>query len=104
MHEVLYRVSHTSIATFKPRSCYNNACVMGKHQFREAMLSGDSFCQIVLKGPDRVVQSVAHRTRKSGTGFDTRSCNIPSFRLPLFQEGQLSVTGECMCMKYWLTA
>ena len=21
-----------------------------------------------------------------------------------FQEGQLSVTGECMCTKYWLTA
>ena len=24
--------------------------------------------------------------------------------LPLFQEGQLSVTGESMCTKYWLTA
>ena len=23
--------------------------------------------------------------------------------LPLFQEGQLSVTGEGMCTKYWLT-
>ena len=23
---------------------------------------------------------------------------------PLFQEGQLSVTGESMCTKYWLTA
>ena len=23
---------------------------------------------------------------------------------PLFQEGQLSVTGERMCTKYWLTA
>ena len=30
--------------------------------------------------------------------------NILSFLLPLFQEGQLSVTGESMCMKYWLTA
>ena len=36
--------------------------------------------------------------------FDTRSGNILSFLLPLFQEGQLSVTGESMCMKYWLTA
>ena len=27
-----------------------------------------------------------------------------SFLLPLFQEGQLSVTGESMCTKYWLTA
>ena len=38
------------------------------------------------------------------SGFDTRSGNILSFLLPLFQEGQLSVTGESMCTKYWLTA
>ena len=37
-------------------------------------------------------------------GFDTRSGNLLSFLLPLFQEGQLSVTGESMCAKYWLTA
>ena len=59
----------------------------------------------------RVAQSVGHLTRKSGIlgsirgpGFDTRSGNIFSFLLPLFQEGQLSVTGESMCTKYWLTA
>ena len=40
----------------------------------------------------------------SGPGFDTQSGNILSFLLHLFQEGQLSVTGESMCMKYWLTA
>ena len=39
-----------------------------------------------------------------GPGFDTRSGNIFSFLLPLFQEGQLSVTGESMCTKYWITA
>ena len=39
-----------------------------------------------------------------GPGFDTRSGNILSFLLPLFQEGQLSVTGESMCTKYWLIA
>ena len=39
-----------------------------------------------------------------GPGFDTRSGNILSFLLPLFQEGQLSATGESMCTKYWLTA
>ena len=39
-----------------------------------------------------------------GPGFDTRSGNILSLFLPLFQEGQLSVTGESMCTKYWLTA
>ena len=31
-----------------------------------------------------------------GPGFDTRSGNILSFLLPLFQEGQLSVTGEVL--------
>ena len=39
-----------------------------------------------------------------GIGFDTRSGNILLFLLPLFEEGQLSVTGESMCTKYWLTA
>ena len=43
-----------------------------------------------------------------GPGFDTRSGNILSFLLPLFMkafnEGQLSVTGESMCTKYWLTS
>ena len=47
----------------------------------------------------------AHLTRKlRGPGFDTRSGHILSFLLPLIQEGQLSVTGESMCTKYWLTA
>ena len=49
---------------------------------------------------DTLVQWV----RVRGPGFDTRSGNILSFLLPLFQEGQLSVTGESMCTKYWLTA
>ena len=48
--------------------------------------------------------SVGHLTRKSGPGFDTQSGHILSFLLPLIQEGQLSVTGESMCTKYWLTA
>ena len=54
--------------------------------------------------PGRVAQSVGRLTRKSGPGFDTRSGNILSFLLPLFQEGQLSVTGESMCTKYLLIA
>ena len=58
--------------------------------------------------PGRVAQSVGLLTRKSGSfrgpGFDTRSGNILSFLLPLFQEGQLSITGKSMCKKYWLTA
>ena len=49
----------------------------------------------VGRAPDSIVR---------GPGFDTRSGNILSFLLPLFLEGQLSVTGESMCTKYWLTA
>ena len=39
-----------------------------------------------------------------GPGLDTRSGHILSFLLPLIEEGQLSVTDESMCTKYWLTA
>ena len=39
-----------------------------------------------------------------GPGFDTQSGYILSFLLPLIQEGQLSVTGESMCTKYWFIA
>ena len=60
---------------------------------------------ITDRQPGRVAQSVGHPTHKSvGPGLDTRSGHILSFLLPLFQEGQLSVTGESMCTKYWLTA
>ena len=59
-------------------------------------------CHCLLSLPGCVAQSIGHLTHKSG--FDTRSGNILSFLLPLFQEGQLSVTGESMCTKYWLTA
>ena len=38
-----------------------------------------------------------------GPGFDTQSGHILSFLLRLIQEGQLSVTGESMCTKYWST-
>ena len=46
----------------------------------------------------------ASDSRASGAGFDTWSGHILSFLLPQIQEGQLSVTGESICMKYWLTA
>ena len=46
----------------------------------------------------------ASDSRARGPGFDTRSGHILSFLLPLFQERQLSVTGESMYTKYWLTA
>ena len=43
-------------------------------------------------------------SRAKGPRFDTQSGHILSFLLLLIQEGQLSVTVESMCMKYWLTA
>ena len=52
-------------------------------------------CSAIGRTPDSSVR---------GPGFDLRSGNILSFLLPLFQEGQLSVTGESMCTKYWLSA
>ena len=39
-----------------------------------------------------------------GPGFGIRSGHILSLLLPLIQEEQVSVTGESMCTKYWLTA
>ena len=50
-----------------------------------------------LKGPFNPKQPI-------NQPMDTRSGHILSFLLPLMQEGQLSVTGESMCTKYWLTA
>ena len=44
------------------------------------------------------------KTPSIWSSVDTRSGHILSFLLPLIQEGQLSVTGENMCTKYWLTA
>ena len=63
-------------------------------------ISYEKSCFPLCFSPGRVVQSVGHLTHK----YRTRSGNILSFLLPLFHEGQLSVTGESMCTKYWLTA
>ena len=46
----------------------------------------------------------ASDSRARHPGYDNRSSHIFSFLLPLIQEGQLSVTGESVCTKYWLTA
>ena len=56
-----------------------------------------------LAGPRSAIGR-ALDSKVRGPGFDNRSGDILSFLLPLFQEGQLSVTGESMCTKYWLTA
>ena len=58
---------------------------------------------IKLTGLHSAVGS-ASNSRARGPGFDTQSGHILSFLLSLIQEGQLSVTGESMCTKYWLTA
>ena len=68
---------------------YERLCVM------EPVRQGAGPRSAIGRAPDSKVR---------GPGFDTRSGNILSFLLPLFQEGQLSVTGESMCTKYWLTA
>ena len=59
------------------------------------------FLLVCVAGPRGAVDS-ASDSRARGPGFDTRSGHILSFLLPLIQEGQLSVTGESMCTKYWL--
>ena len=56
---------------------------------------------VTVAGPRSAIGR-APDSKIRGPGFDTRSGNIPSFLLPLFQEGQLSVTGKSMCTKYWL--
>ena len=48
-------------------------------------------------------------TSSPGAMINTPSGSIPGlatyfrFSFRFFHEGQLSVTGESMCMKYWLT-
>ena len=58
----------------------------------------------ILKAGSRSADSRAPDSYDRGPGFDTQSGHKLSFLLPLIQEGQLSVTGESMCTKYWLTA
>ena len=67
-------------------------------------LANISHSYICRKAWPRSAIGRAPDSKVRGPGFDTRSGNILSFLLPLFQEGQLSVTGESMCTKYWLTA
>ena len=54
-------------------------------------------------GAEHSAVSRAPDLKVRGTGFDTRSGHILLFLPPLIQEGQLSVTGESMCTKHWLT-
>ena len=57
--------------------------------------------------PGRVAQSVGHLTRKSGVlGSIPGLATYFRFSFRFFKKGrcQVSVTGESMCTKYWLTA
>ena len=38
-----------NIGTFKTRLHFDNACMLGKHRLRRAMLSGDSSCIFLLQ-------------------------------------------------------
>ena len=69
----------------------------------------DFSIEVVLKlhilWPGRVAQSVGHLSRKSGVlGSIHGLATYFRFSFRFLQEGQLSVTGESMCTKYWLTA
>ena len=66
-------------------------------------MNDTDFCDCLRGGPRSAIGR-APDSYVRGAWFDTRSGNILLFLLPLFQEAHLSVTGESMCMKYWLTA
>ena len=56
-------------------------------------------CMKIKARPHSAVGS-ASDSRARGPRFDTGSGHIISFLLPLIQEGQLSFTGENMCIMY----
>ena len=64
----------------------------------------DLYCYTITGAGPRSTVDSASDSRARGPGFDTRFGHILSLLFPLTQEGQLSVTGESMCTKYWLTA
>ena len=66
-------------------------------------VSGYVFPYIML--PGCVAQSVGHLTRKSGVlGSIPGLATYFRVSFRFFKKGKLSVTGESMCTKYWLTA
>ena len=70
---------------------------------RDTSYASSSILLTRVAGPRSVIGR-APDSEVRGPRFDTQSSNILSFLLPLFQEGQLSVTGESMCTKYRLTS
>ena len=71
-----------------------------------SVISSEFGCESYSHLAGRVAQSVGHLTRKSAVlgSIPGLAMHILSFLLSLIQERQLSVAGESMCAKYWLTA
>ena len=88
-----HALKHVSYGMSSSKFSHVISSNMFSHGMPISMFSHDMFT--VGRAPDSKVR---------GPGFHTRSGHILSFLLPLIQEGQLSVTGESMCKKYWLTA
>ena len=55
-------------------------------------------------GPNSAAGSASDSRARGPRFVNTWSGHILSFLLPLVHKGQLWITGESMCTKYWLTA
>ena len=88
------------------RLTYQGTGLFYTHRARSAMTFSQRLISSVatLCAGSRCAVGSASDSRVRGPGFDNRSGHILSFLLPLIEEGQLSVTGESMCTKYWWTA
>ena len=61
--------------------------------------------RVRCSNPGPLTYEAGHLTRKSAVlGSIPGLATYFRFSFRFFQEGQLSVTGESMCTKYWLTA
>ena len=78
--------------------------VVSKTKFSREICIFSSHIYNLIKCLSQAHESVGHLTRKSEILGSIPGLAAYSFLLPLNQEGQLSVTGESMCTKYWLTA
>ena len=89
------RAVHSCNSWFRIRFCpLVNGNMVLFHLYLPIRCAGPRTCSAVGSASD---------SRAKGPGFDTRLGHLLSFLLPLFQERQLSVTGEGLCTKYWLT-
>ena len=73
------------------------------HSWRRPAIAGSVQELCFWSAGPRSAVGTASASRARGPGLDTRSAHILSLLLPLILEGQLSVPGESVCTKYWLT-